>query len=154
VLHPAKLKLFVLLSVLMHIAFALLFAEVSLSFPPPQIQDMSLTILIQGKGRGDIVQVEAAWPMPERIEPEFSAQDTLKGFDKDIRNWTQLGMPDLSVFSPKDAIVPRMKTADFAAEALSGSSKDLITHIPAASKPVPIIDFALPPALPKIFEND
>ena len=153
-LHPAKLRLFVLLSVLMHIAFAVLFAKVSLSFPPPQSQELSLTILIQGKGRGDIIQSEAVWPMPKRIEPGFSAQNTLKSFDKEIENWTQLGMPDLSVFSPKDAIVPRMKTAELAAEALSGSSEELISHMPAASKPVPIIDFALPPALPKMFEHD
>jgi len=154
VLHPAKLRLFVLLSVLMHIAFAVLFAKVSLSFPPPQSQELSLTILIQGKGRGDIIQSEAVWPMPKRIEPSFAAQNTLKGFDKEIESWTQLGMPDLSVFSPKDAIVPRMKTAGLAAEAYSGSSEKLILHMPAASKPVPISDFALSPALPKMFERD
>ena len=153
-LHPVKLRLFILLSVLMHVTFAVLFAKVGLSFPPPQSQEMSLRILIQGKGRGDIVQSEAAWPMPGRIEPDFSAHNVLVGFDKEIKNWTQLGMPDLSAFSPKDAVVPRMKTAELAAEAFSGSSEEQISGMPAASKPVPIVDFALSPALPKIFEHD
>jgi len=154
VLHPAKLRLFVLLSVLMHIAFAVLFARVSLSFPPPQTQKMSLTILIQGKGHADIVQTEAVWPMPDRIDPTFSADNVLKEFDSDIKNWAEIGMPDLSLFSPKDGVVPRMQTAHLATEAYRGSTEELITDIPAASKPVPIIDFAFPPATSKMFEYD
>jgi hypothetical protein len=154
VLHPARIKVFVLIAILMHVAFAILFSKVGLSFLPPQSQELSLEIVVQGTGRADIMQTEAAWPMPERTEPSISAETILKSLDEDAQDWAQSGVPDLLYFLPKDAVVPLKKTPELAAEAPDGLPEEFFSYAPAESKPTPMIEFALPPAMAKIFEAD
>jgi hypothetical protein len=153
-LHPTKLKFFVLISIFMHVGFAILFAKVSLSFVPPQVKKLSLVIMTRGEGRGDIVQDEAAWPMPKRMEPDFSAENELKSLEAEIKKWTRAGMPDLSFFSPKESIFPKMEITELAAEAHIKPPEELFSHLAAESKPRPLADFALRPAVPEISEND
>jgi hypothetical protein len=142
------------MSILIHAAFAILFSNVSPSSPPPQSGKLFLDIEVMGKVREEIFQNEAAWPMPRRIEPGFSAENTFDDLGDEIKAYAQLGMPDMSFFSPRDAIVPHMKTPGLATEVSAGSTEKLFSDLPAASKPTPIIDFALPPAMPKIFGDD
>jgi hypothetical protein len=80
VLDPAKLKIFALMSFVMHAAFVVLFARITLSFAPPEVKDLSLRIMTRAGAGGEIIQSEAAWPMPRRVEPGFSPAAALKNF--------------------------------------------------------------------------
>jgi len=154
VLSPAKIKVFVFLSVLMHAAFAVLFAEVTLSFPPPSVKQLSLSIMTRGGGRGEIIQSEAGWPMPKRLVPVFSAEKTLGSLGGEIPDWMEYRAPDPSNFVSRDALAPEINVIDLAAKAYEGAPKELFSHMPAEAKARPITDFALRPVAPKIFETD
>ncbi len=153
-LLPARTKVFVTLSVFMHLAFALLFAEVTLSFPPPPIQKLSLMIITRGGGQGEIVQSEAGWPTPNRLEPGFSADRALKSLDADIPKWMEYAAPDPSIFTPRDALAPDIDIAELAAKAYEGAPGELFSHPPAESKPRPMAGLAIGPAVPEIFGSD
>ena len=153
-LHSGKIKIFALFSILIHVAFALFFAEVTLSFSPPTVRELSLTLVTRGGGQGEIIPSEAAWPMPLRVEPPFSAKEVLKKFDAEIEEWTQFGLPDSSFFSPDETLIPRAEIAELAGRTYIAAPEDLFSQLPAESKATPIADFALGLALPEIFENN
>ena len=153
-LHPAKIKVFILFSILMHAAFALLFATVTLSFPPPPVKKLSLTIMTRGGGQGEIIQSEAAWPMPRRIEPEFSSEEGLRSFDIEIGEWMGFEQPNISSFSPKGSLIPKIEIAELAAKAQAGPPEELFARMPAESKARPLPDFALGPPIVEALEAD
>ncbi len=138
----------------MHVAFALLFAQVIPSFSLPPVKELSLTLRTRGGGEGEIVQSKAAWPTPPRAEPAFSAEGVLKSFDADIEKWTQFGSPDIPSFSPKDTLVPRIDVAGLASKAYAGPPEGAFSRPPAESKVMPIADFALGPGFPEVFGSD
>lgn len=137
----------------MHVAFVILFAKVGLSFTPPQDRGLSLILLMRGKGGGDIIQSEAAWPTPHRIEPDFSTKEILRDFDGEIKTWARLGVPELSFFAPKEMMVPQVETAQLADNAHSLPTESF-SHAPAELKPMPRVDFTLPQTMPEIFKDN
>jgi len=153
-LHSDKIKIFLLFSVLIHVGFALLFTEVTLSFSPPIVRDLSLTLLTREGGQGEIIPSEAAWPTPPRSKPSFSAGEILATFETDIEDWTQFGLPDSSFFSPNNTLIPHVEIVELAAEARIDPPAGLFSHLPAETKATPIADFALGPAGPEIFGSD
>jgi hypothetical protein len=153
-LYPGKVTIFALFSIVMHLAFALLFAEVTPSFSLPPVKELSLTLRTRGGGEGEIVQSKAAWPMPARAEPAFSAEGVLKSFDAEIEKWTQFGLPGPPFFSPKETFVPRIDVAELAGRAYAGPPEGAFSRPPPESKVMPIADFALGPGFPEIFGSD
>ncbi len=151
-LYPAKLRLFAVFSIIMHITFVILFAKVDLSFTPPKDHELSLFLLMRGKGGGDIVQSEAAWPTPSRIVPSFSETEIARGFDEEIKTWARLGVPELSFFAPKSMITPHADTVHVVDEAHLLPEQSFL-HLPAELKPMPRIDFTLPQTMPEIFKD-
>ena len=148
------MKVFALLSALIHIGFALLFANLTLSFPPPPVKELSLTIMTRGGGQGEVIQSEAGWPTPKRFEPDFSAEKALQSLDDDIPKWIEYGTVDSSLFVPDDALTPNIDIAQLAAKADEAAPEEIFSHLPAESKTRPIPDFAVGPAMPEIFGSD
>jgi hypothetical protein len=144
------MKIFILLAILMHVAFAVLFARVTPSVTPPPEKKLSLSILTRGSVRGDIIQTEASWPMPRREEPAFAADEVLKSFDADIEALAAVGMPGQSVLAPKDTLVPQTDIATLAAEAHVGPAEDPFSLLSPDLKATPLREFALGPTVPEL----
>jgi hypothetical protein len=153
VLYSGTIKIFVLFSIVIHVSFALLFAQVTLSFSPPTVRELSLTLVTRGGVQGEIIPSEAAWPMPPRAEPPLSVNEVLTSLDAEIEEWAQFGLPDSSFFSPDKTLIPHLEIADLAGRAHIGTSEGLFSQLPAESKATPIADFALGPAVPEMFED-
>lgn len=153
-LYSGTIRIFVLFSIVIHVAFALLFAEVTLSFSPPIVRDLSLTLVTRGGVQGEIIPSEAAWPMPARAEPRLPVENVLRGLETEIEEWAQFGLPDSSFFSPDETLIPDPEIADLAGRASIGARADLFSQLPAESKAMPVADFALGPAAPDIFEDE
>lgn len=139
---------------LIHVVFAVLFAEVTLSFPPPVVKGMSLTILTREGGSAEIVRSEAAWPMPKRVEPEFSAGKALKGLDAGVEVWGRPVMSDSFFFVSPETMVSHKGVVELTDEAYSRPPDELFSRPHAESKAMPVTDFALGPTLPDILEGD
>lgn len=152
-LRSGKIGVFALFSVLMHVGFMALFHNVTLSFPPPLARDLSLTILVRGGGRGEIIQSEAAWPTPGRIEPEFSAEEALSLMRNEIRDWIHVTTPGLPYFTAKEPLVPKVDVAALADAAYPGAPRDAFAQAPPESKTMPMTEFALGPAFPALFDE-
>jgi hypothetical protein len=152
VLQPARLRIFIVMAVIMHITLAILFSRVGLSFPPPQTQELSLVMIIQGKGGGELIRSEPVWPMPKRIERQFPAERAVGSLEADIKARARLDMPDVSRLLPGSFTPPPLRTSELAANAGPSPPEELFSHLPAESKATPPVDFALPPAIPKTFE--
>lgn len=153
-LYPGKVTIFAFFSILMHLAFALLFAKVTLSFSLPPVKELSLTLRTRGGGEGAIVQSKAAWPTPPRAEPAFSAEEVLGSLDAETEEWTQFGLPGPAFFSPKETLAPQIEVAELAAKAYAGPPEGAFSRPPAESKAMPIADFALGSGFPEIFGSD
>jgi hypothetical protein len=153
-LYPSKIKAFLLFSLLIHVAFAAFFGTVNLSFPPPDMKNLSLSILTRGAAQSEVVQSTAVWPMPVRTAPRFSAEEVLGGFDADIGDWTRFGVPDPGFFAVTGTLVPHMNVAELAGELYAGPPEELYSPLPAESKAMPIAGFAVGLAISEIFEND
>jgi hypothetical protein len=153
-LRPAKIKIFVLMSILMHVAFAMLFAETTLSFRPPPIKRLSLAIMIREGAKGEIIQSEAAWPTPKRIEPEFSADAALDDFKAEAVEWIYFQAPDPSLFEPIETLTPAVDFQQLAAKAYEGPSEEVFSNQPPEMKTMPATVFALGPAAPEILGTD
>lgn len=153
-LNPAKVKIFAFMSVFIHVAFAALFAEVILSFQPPQLKKLSLTIIIREGAKGEITQSEAAWPMPRRIDPDFSPEAALKDFGSEAAEWIDFKAPDPSLFEPKETLIPIIDLKKLAAKAYEPPPKELFSHPAPELKAMPATDFVLGPTAPEIFGAD
>jgi len=153
-LVPSRIKVFALCSLLIHVAFAAFFGTVNLSFPPPEVKDLSLSILTRGAAQSEVVQSTAVWPMPVRTDPGFSAEEVVEGFDANMGSWTRFGVPDPGFFAVKGTLVPHMNVAELAGELYAGPPEELYSPLPAESKSMPIAGFAVGPAILEIFEND
>jgi hypothetical protein len=136
----------------MHAGFVLLFRNVTLSFSPPEAKNLSLTILVRGPGKGEIIQNEAAWPTPGRIEPPFPAQEALTRMSGDAQEWMRVGVPGAPYFTVKETLVPQLDIAALADMAYS-EPQDAFAQAPPESKAMPITEFALGPAFPTIFDE-
>jgi hypothetical protein len=147
-LDSGKIKVFAVISILLHVAFVLLFGKVTFSSSPPD-KTIPLFFVTREASKAEIMQSTAAWPMPRRHEPPFPTEEALKRLDSDIMQWTQFGLPDSSHFSPKDTLIPQMKIAELAEKAYEGAPAEAFAQLPAESKPMPIADFALGPAFPE-----
>jgi hypothetical protein len=154
VLQPAKVKIFAFMSVLIHVAFVILFAEVILSFQPPPVRKLALTIITRGGAKGEIVQTEAAWPMPGRIEPDFSPEKALDSFGAEIAEWIDFGAPDPSLFEPKETLMPAVDLQKLAAKAYAPPPEELFSHPAPELKTMPPTDFALGPSVPELLGTD
>jgi hypothetical protein len=154
VLHPADVRIFGVMSVLIHVAFAVLFAEVTLSFPPPPVRKLALTIMIREGARGEIIQSEAAWPTPERHDaPGFSPDKILDNFGHETAEWIDFETPDPSLFDPKEPLADSIDIGRLAARAYDPPA-ELFSPPPPELKTMPLTDFALGPAAPEIFGTE
>jgi hypothetical protein len=154
VLHPADVKIFGVMSVLIHVAFAVLFAEITLSFPPPPVRKLALTIMIREGAKGEIIQSEAAWPTPERqAAPGFSPDETLESFGSEATGWIDFETPDASLFDPKKPLADSVDIGRLAAKAYAPPA-ELFSPPPPELKTMPLTDFALGPAAPEIFGTE
>ncbi len=148
-LDSGKIKVFVVLSVVMHVFFALMFNGVTVK--PTVLPDKKLSLLLVAReaSKTGIVQSTGAWPLPRRLQPALPAGQTLESLNPDIMRWAQVGLPDASYFSPKETIVPQIQIADLAEKAHEGTPTEVFAQLPAESKSMPIADFALGPAFPE-----
>lgn len=153
-LHPAKVKIFALMSVAMHVAFAVLFAEITLSFTPPVVKKLSLTIMTRESARGEIIQSEAAWPMPARSEPDFSPDATMQEFGSEATQWIDFRKPDPSLFEQDETLIPVIDLKNLAAKAYEPPPNELYAHPSPELKTMPVTDLALGPAVPEIFGHE
>lgn len=153
-LRSGKIAVFVLFSLVLHAGFALLFSEVRLSFTPPTVKELSLAIMARGGEQGEIIQSEAAWPTPSRLEPEFSAERMVKALESDTTRWTRFGVPAVSHFTPRETLAPEIDLGELAQKAHPGSHEQEFSQLAPERKTMPVADFALGPALPEIFEAD
>jgi hypothetical protein len=150
VLDSAKLKIFALMSVIIHVVFAVLFAQVTPSFQPPTLKRLSLTIMTREGAKGEIIRSEAAWPMPKRVEPGFAPDDALKDFGKEAAEWIEFRPPDPSLFEPKDTLSPGVNIRELAEKAYEPPANDFFSHPPPELKRMPVTDFALGPTAPDL----
>jgi hypothetical protein len=153
-LRPAKIKIFALMSILMHMAFALLFAKTTLSFPPPPMKTLSLAIIIREGAKSEIIQSEAAWPTPERAEPEFSVDISAADFEAEAVEWIYFQPPDPSLFEPLETLTPAVDFQQLAAKAYEPPPEEMFSHQPPEMKTMPATLFALGPAAPEILGTD
>ena len=153
-LDSAELKIFALMSVIIHVAFAILFARVTPSFQPPTLKQLSLTIMTRESAKGEIIRSEAAWPMPKRVEPGFAPDDALKDFGSEAAKWIDFKAPNPSLFEPKDTLTPGIDIRELAAKAYEPPPNDFFSHPPPELKRMPVTDFALAPAAPDILGAD
>ena len=153
-LPPAKIKIFAVMSALMHVVFAVLFAETTLSSTPRPVTDLALTIMIREGARGEIIQSEAAWPTPARIaEPGFSPEETLDSFGPEAAEWIDFEAPNSSRFEPKKPLVASIDIGRLAAGAYEPPT-ELFAPPPAEFKTMPLTDLALGPAAPELFGTE
>jgi hypothetical protein len=145
--------MFVTISICVHAVFALLFREVTLGVAP-QAKDLSIILVSLGATKIETLQSATAWPMPVRREPSLPADELLSKLDSDIMQWTQYGLPDASLFSPRETLTPAMDIAQAADAAYSGSPQELFMPRPAESKSMPTTDFALSLSAPGIFRGE
>ena len=122
-LNSGKIKVFVVISVVMHVCFALFFTKVTFRSATPPDRKLSLLLVAREARKTEIVQSTAAWPLPRRLQPAFPTEQTLKSLDPDIMQWTQFGLPDAPSFSPKETIIPQIQVAELAEKAYEGSSQ-------------------------------
>lgn len=142
------------MSALIHVVFAVLFAEITLSFPPPPIKKLALTIMIREGAKGEIIQSEAAWPTPQRhAEPGFSPDATLESFGPEASGWIDFETPDPSLFEPEKPLAASVDIGRLAARAYDPPA-ELFSRPAPALKTMPLTDFALGPAAPEIFGTD
>ena len=153
-LRPAKVTVFALMSILMHVAFAMLFAETTLSFRPPPIKKLSLAIMIREGAKGEIIQSEAAWPTPARIEPEFSPDASMADFQAAADEWIYFQTPDPSLFEPIETLTPAVDLKQLAAKAYDLPPEEVFSNQPPEMKTMPAAVFALGPAAPEILGTD
>lgn len=153
-LRPAKIEIFALMSILMHVTFVMLFAETTLSFRPPQVKTLSLAIMIREGAKGEIIQSEAAWPRPERIEPEFSPAESPADFKAQAVQWIDFQPPDPSLFEPIETLTPPVDLQQLAAKAYEPPPEELFTNQPPEMKTAPETVFTLGPAAPEILGTD
>lgn len=153
-LLPGKTRIFAMMSIFLHVAFAVLFAKVTLSFPPPPAKRLSLLIMTREGVRGEIIQNEAAWPIPHRIEPDFSVDDALEPFGTKVPEWIDYQMPPSSIFEPRETLTVKVDLKELAARAYEPPPEEFFSHLPPEMKPMPVTDFAIGPGVPRIFETD
>jgi hypothetical protein len=143
-----------MMSIFMHVIFAILFAKTTLSFRPPPLKKLSLAILIREGAKGEIVQSEAAWPAPARTEPGFSPDAVLDDFGAEAVEWMYFLVPDPSLFEPAETLTPAVDLQQLAAKAYESPPEEMFAHQPPEMKTMPATNFALGPAAPEIFGTD
>ncbi len=148
-LDSGKIKAFIIISLVMHLFFALIFNNVTARPTTPPDRKLSLFLVTRQASKSEIVQTTAAWPMPRRLEPDLPIAQTLKKLDSDAMQWAQVGLPDTAYFSPKDTLIPQIQIAELAEKAYERDSTEALSRLPAESKSMPIADFALGPAFPE-----
>lgn len=153
-LHPAKVGIFALMSVLIHVAFVVLFAEITLSFQPPMVRPLALTIMVREGAKGEIIQSEAAWPTPVRAEPDFSHDAALEDFGLEAAEWIDFATPDPSLFEPKKPLAAAVDIRKLAARAYEPPKPEIYLHLPPELKTMPATNFAIGPAAPEIFGTE
>ncbi len=142
------------MSALIHVAFALLFAETTLSFTPKPVRTLALSIMIREGAKGEIIQSEAAWPTPGRhAAPGFSPDETLDSFGSEAAEWIDFEAPDPSLFEPKKPLVASIDIGRLAAGAYEPPTQ-LFSRPPPEFKAMPLTDFTLGPAAPEIFGTE
>ncbi len=142
------------MSVLMHVVFAVLFAEITPSFEPRMVRPLALTIMVREGAKGEIIQSEAAWPMPVRAEPDFSHDAALDGFGLEAAEWIDFATPDPSLFEPKKPLAAAVDIRKLAARAYDPPKPEAFPHLPSEFKTMPATNFALGPAAPEIFGTE
>ncbi len=152
-LYSGKIRVFVLISLCVHAAFALLFREVTLG-SVPQARDLSIVLVSRGPGKIETLHSAPAWPMPVRFEPSLPVDEMLDRLDADVLQWAQVGNPDASLFAPGETLTSGFDIAQAAGKAYEGPPQDLFSPLPAESKFMPTTDFALNLSAPGIFRGD
>lgn len=142
------------MSVLMHVVFAVLFAEITPSFEPRMVRPLALTIMVREGAKGEIIQSEAAWPMPVRAEPDFSHDTALDDFGLEAAEWIDFATPDPSLFEPKKPLAAAVDIRKLAARAYDPPKPEAFPHLPPEFKTMPVINFALGPGAPEIFGTE
>jgi len=153
-LHSDKIKAFILISIVMHGAFVVLFGKVNLSSVPPPDKSLSLIFMSRETAETEIVQREPVWPMPARLEPAFIADPIWEKLDADVAALADVAFPESSLLAPKDTLIPRLDIAQLAGTAYPGAPPELLSELPPESKFMPTPEFALGPAFPGLFESD
>ncbi|RJP17546.1 MAG: hypothetical protein C4520_16410 [Candidatus Abyssobacteria bacterium SURF_5] len=153
-LHSGKPALFALFSVVVHILFVVLFAQVTLSFTPPPVKQLSLVLMSSGGGQSDIVQKEAVWISPKRIEPAFPVDAVLSELESEVPKWRHLAKPEDALFTLKETLLPVVDVKETADKLRPRPPDKLFAAPPAESKPMPTAEFALGPDLPRILHED
>ncbi len=142
VLDSGKPALFVLFAVIIHVLFALLFSEVTLSFKPPTAKRISLVLAPSRENQSEIVQTEAAWTSPQRLEPEFPVDETVSRLGAKLPELMQLDQPEETAFL-SELSIPSVDIKDTAEKLCPRPSQELFSTLPAESKQMPIPEFAL-----------
>lgn len=143
-----------MMSILVHVVFAILFANVTLSFHLPPTKRLSLAIMIREGAKGEIIQSEAAWPTPTRIEPELPPATIPNDAEALAREWIHFQPPDAALFEPIETLTPDVDFQQLAAKAYEMPPEKVFANQPPETKAMPVADFALGPATPGIFETD
>jgi hypothetical protein len=154
VLRTGKPTLFVFFSIIIHVSFALLFSQVTLSFNPPTAKQLTLTLVSGGGGKGDIIQKEAVWTAPQRVEPDFPVGEIYSRLEGEIPYRLSLDQPAEILLAPREALIPSPKVSQVAEEVRPRPPKDLLAPLPAESKAVPTAEFALGSDIPELLNED
>jgi hypothetical protein len=154
VLRTGKPALFILFSVIIHVSFALFFSQVTLSFTPPAEKQLTLTLLAAGAGKGDIIQKEAVWTAPQRVDPDFPVEEIYSRLQREIPYWLSLDQPDEALFAPRESLVPFPEIPQIAEKVRPHPPEDLLAPLPAESKPVPTAEFALGSDIRELLNED
>jgi hypothetical protein len=153
-LNSGKPIIFALFSVFIHALFALLFSRITLSFNPPEVRNVSLMLMTSGTGQSDIIQKEAVWSAPARLEPAFPVTEVLSDLESTIPQWMSLDRPEALVFAPRESLLPQVDINHAAEQLRPRCPIDIFAAPPAESKPMPTAEFALGSDFPDLFGKD
>jgi hypothetical protein len=133
--------------------FVLLFSRVSLSFAPPQVKRLSLSLITSGASQSDIIQTEAVWSVPENYEPEFPVAKALAALESQIDDSMRLGQLQVSAFLQPETLMPSIDIRKTAEKLRPQPPNDFFSPLPAESKAMPTAEFALGADFPEIIEK-
>jgi hypothetical protein len=153
-LNSGKPVIFAFFSVLIHVFFALLFSKITLSFNPPAVKNVSLSLMTTGTGQSDIIQKEAVWSSPKRLEPAFPLTEVLAELESAVPQWMSLERPEALLFAPQESLLPQVDINHAAEKLRPRSPIDFFASPPAESKPMPTAEFALGSDFPDLFGKD
>lgn len=145
-LPPGKPAIFICLSIVVHLLFALLFSEVALTSPPAP-KRMSLIFLPGPLTQSDIREV--VWTAPQPVTPRFPIDLILANLEQEATDWLTIDRPPASLFVPPEILFPPMEIGEVAKEIRPQLAQDFLDLPPADSKPMPLVEI---PSTPEVME--